>query len=137
MFKNISNTTLTRLAINSYNIWIICTSYIFWINWKIWNCPFIRIIFNSVMHSLRYSILMWTWESCKNKLTTPWMTVINLHLCKSFKYFCKMWHIRKIEFRINTLHIHIHRKCNNIYITCSLTITKKCSLNSVCSCKKS
>ena len=53
------------------------------------------------------------------------MTVINLHLCKSFKYFCKMWHIRKIEFGINTLHIHIHRKCNNIYITCSLTITKK------------
>ena len=33
-------------------------SNILWVNRKIWNCPFIRIIFNSVMHSLRYSILM-------------------------------------------------------------------------------
>ena len=124
MLKNISNSALTWLAVNSDYVWVICTSNIFWINWKIWNCPLRWILFNSIVHTFRYGILMWTRECCKYKLTTIWVSVIYLHLCKTFKHLCKLWHIRKIQFRVNALCVHIHSKINNIHITSSLTIAK-------------
>ena len=41
------------------------------------------------------------------------------------------WHVIKLKTGIYTLRIHIEGNCNNINVTRSLTVSEKCSLNSV------
>ena len=62
---------------------------------------------------------------------------IYVHAGEFFVFFTDAWHIREIKFRIYTLSIHIHRQCNDIYITGTLTISEQSSFDTVCTCQKS
>ena len=60
---------------------------------------------------------------------------VTVHSGTFFIYFTDMRHIREVKFWIYTLGIHIHAKCNNIYISGTLTVSEQSTLDSVCTCK--
>ena len=78
---------------------------------------------------------MWTWECSKHKVSGIRWTLIYTHariLLIFLSYIHDVW---KIKSRLNTHWNHIHRKSHDVNITCTLSVSKECSLNSVRSCK--
>ena len=59
-----------------------------------------------------------------------------MHTGASFIFLDKVVHIGEIQFRINSVGIHIERKRDDVNIARSFTVAEECTLNSVCSCKK-
>ena len=78
---------------------------------------------------------MGTGECGKYKFTCIWLTRGNFHPCHAFIYLTNVAHIGKIKFRINALGEHIHCKCDNIHISCTLTVSKQRSLDTISSCE--
>ena len=71
------------------------------------------------------------------QITSIRLTVIYLHSGQTLIHFADMWHIGKIELRINSIGIHVHCDCDDIHVTGTLSVSKQCSLNPVCSRKQS
>ena len=68
--------------------------------------------------------------------STVWTSFIHFHSGTCFVYFTDMWHIREIQFRINSLCKHIHGKCHYIHISCTLSVSKQRTFYSVCTSKQ-
>ena len=64
------------------------------------------------------------------------MTGRHYHLCCSFINAFNLVYIVEIKLRVNALSPHIKCQGNNINITRSFSVAKKCALNSVSTCKK-
>ena len=122
--KNISDTALAGLAVDTDHICVIISADICRVNRKIWYVPVIRIFIFSPVHAFGNRILMGTGKCCKYKCSTVWASFVDFHSCTLFVYFTDMRHIGEIKFRIYTLGIHIHAQCNDVYITCTLTVSK-------------
>ena len=122
--KDISDTALTGLTVNTDYICVIVSANIFRINWKIRYIPVIRIFVISPVHTFGNRILMRTGECSKYKGTTVWTSFTDFHSCAFFVYLTDMWHIGEVKFRIYSLGIHIHAKCDDIHITGTFTISE-------------
>ena len=133
--KDISYAAFTGLAVDADNICVIISSHICRIDRKIRNIPVIRILVISPVHTLGNCILMRAGKCGKYKCTTVRTSFAYFHSGTFFIYFTDMRHIREVKFWIYTLRIHIHTKCNNIYISGTLTVSKQSTLDSVCTCK--
>ena len=135
LLQNVTYATFSGLAVDSDHVCIVRTSDIGWINGKIRNRPCVAVIFFPVLHTLCDRILMRTGKCSEYKSTAVGASLIYLHAGILLIQFCNLSHIRKIKFRIYTLGIHIHRQCDNIHVSCPLTVSKESSLNSVSACK--
>ena len=82
----IAYAALSRLTVNTNNIWIISTSYILRVNWKIRNIPLFTLSSFSPCHALCDCILMRTRKCSKYKLSCIWLTLMNSHACHSLIY---------------------------------------------------
>ena len=91
--KNISDSTLTRLAVDTDNISIVVSSDIGRVDRQIRNRPAARIFFFSPVHALCDGILMRTGECCKYKCTTVRASLIYFHSGTFFVNFTYMRHI--------------------------------------------
>ena len=137
LFQNITDSTLSRLAVDTDNITVVSSSHIHRINWKIWNGPCLKLLFFSPRHTFCNRILMRSGKCREYQISGIWSTVIYLHSCQALIFFANLWHIGKVKLWVNTIRKHIHCKCNDIYVTSTLTISKQCSLDTVSSCQKS
>ena len=135
LLEDIAYAALSGLAVNTDNICLIMSADVRRIDRKIRHCPFFLSVLFSVFHTFCDRILMRSRESSKYKRSAVRATHIDRHTCIFLICLTDCRHISKIQFRIHTLRIHIHRQSNNIHITCSLTVSKQCSLYPVCSCQ--
>ena len=136
-FQNVAYAAFARLAVDTDNICIIITSNICGINWQIRNCPAVRIFFLDPVHTFGNCILMGTRKCCKNKCSTVWTSLSNCHSRATLIHLADVRHIGEVKLRIYSLGIHVHSKCYNINITSTLSVSKKSSLDAVCSGKNS
>ena len=136
-FQNVAYAAFSRLAVDTDNICIIITSNICGINWQIRNCPAVRIFFLDPVHTFGNCILMGTRKCCKNKCSTVWTSLSNCHSRATLIHLADVRHIGEVKLRIYSLGIHVHSKCYNINITSTLSVSKKSSLDAVCSGKNS
>ena len=60
-----------------------------------------------------------------------------MHSGESLIFLADCRNIGEVQLWIYTVGEHIHGKCNDIYITCSLTITKQCTFDTVSTCQQS
>ena len=52
-------------------------------------------------------------------------------MSRTFVHLNNLIHLFKIELRIHTLAVHVHRHSEDVHITGALTITKKRALNTI------
>ena len=134
LFQNITDSSLSGLAVDTDNIAVVSSSHIHWINRKIWNGPCLKLLFFSPCHAFCNGILMRPGKCREYKISGIRCTIIYLHSCQTLILFTNLWHISKVKLRIDTIGEHIHGKCNNIYITGTLTISEQCTLDTVSTC---
>ena len=73
----------------------------------------------------------------KYKPSSPWLTVSDTHSGAAFIHIDHFIHVRKIQFRIDAIHEHIHGKRDDIAVSGSFTITEEGPLYSLRPCQKS
>ena len=124
LFQYVTDSTLTGLAVDTDNIGIVRSANIHRIDWKIWNCPCVKLLLFSPRHTFGDRILMRTGKCREYQITSIRLTVIYLHSGQTLIHFADMWHIGKIELRINSIGIHVHCDCDDIHVTGTLSVSK-------------
>src|SRR5699024_522239 len=135
--QDISHTALAGLAVDTDNICVIISSQVCRINGKIWHSPMIRLFLLQPVHTFCNGILVRTGECSKYQSAAVWTSLVDLHAGKFFIFLTDLCHVAEVQIRFHPLRIHIQSQGNNIYVSCSLTVSKKGSLNPVSSCQKS
>ena len=60
---------------------------------------------------------------------------MHLHIGESLVVCTDLHYIGKIKTAVHSVCGHIECNGHQVHVTCSLTVSEKCSLNSVCTCK--
>ena len=128
------HTALTRLAIDTNN-WLILSSDVCWIDWKVWNLPNLASSFSHCLNTLVDCILMGSRKCSEYKFACIRMSCIDWKFTTTFINFNDFIDIFNFKFRIDSLWEHIVCKRQDIYITSTFSITKQGTFNTIRSCK--
>lgn len=104
---------------------------------QIRHVPVLAVVFLSPVHSLGDGILVRAAERSEYQLTAVRRTLIHVHSGDTLVHLHDLRHIGEVQFRIDTLGVHIQCQCDDVHITGALAVAEQRSLDTVAAGKES